>query len=498
MASRGGGQLGRAWRRFQRRSLRARLTVVGVTIVVVAGIAFGVGASSGQTAGAGAPAPSADITALDQASTSSVGVTASTITVAFPVSDLEALSQNLGFGADVEYSEQAKAINLFVDQINENGGIDGRTIKPEIVDINPTDEVAMRSVCKDWTEGSGAVFAVLDGVGTWTGDDQLCITQEGHTPLISQWSTVPAWTEMGSPYLWWTGPNEAQILQATVDWGLSDDLIGPHRSLGIIAGDRPSDQLALKDYLLPDLKKAGVTAVLEPIAADPSEAAATQSDAPLVVQKLRSAGVTSVLPLIPFNVFYPVLQAQTQQQYFPSLLLSDYEFSIESALGLIPYPFSKALNGQEGVTTETLGGVDDDRPYSQGGYDPGDRSCFETWHRAYPQIPKGNQNFYIEEQGPVQGWCQEIRLFAQAAKAAGRDLNRRTFVEAMSTISNFPGGYSPVLSYGPGRFAAPTEYRIVRLHVNLPATSQCKMPKDHIPQLVCWVVVKNWQSLPST
>ena len=496
MASRGGGQLGRVWRRFQRRSLRARVTTVAVTIVVIAGVAYGVGASSGGKAAGGGPVPPADVTALNKASTSSVGVTASTITVAFPVSNLELLSQNLGFETDVEYSEQTKAINLFVDQINDSGGINGRKIKPLIVDIDPTNETAMRSVCKDWTEGSGAVFAVLDGVGTWTGDDQLCITQEGHTPLISQWSTVPDWTQMGSPYLWWTGPNEAQILKATVDWGLSTGLIGPHRVLGIVAGDRPSDQLALNDYLLPDLKAAGVTAVVEPIAADPSEAAATTTDAPLVVQKLRSAGVTSVLPLIPFNVFFPVLQAQTQQNYFPKLLLSDYEFSIESALGLIPYPYTKALNGQEGVTTETLGGIDDDRPYSEGGYDPGDRSCFDIWHAAYPQIPKGNQSFYIEEQGPIQGWCQEIRLFAQAAKMAGRDLNRRTFVEAMSKISNFRGGYSPVLSYGAGTFAGPVQYRVVRLHVNLPPTSQCKMPKNHIPQGVCWVVVQNWKPLP--
>ena len=240
-----------------------------------------------------------------------------------------------------------------------------------------------------------------------------------------------------------------------------------------------------------------MTAVVEPIAADPSEAAATGTDAPLVVQKLHNAGVTSVLPLIPFNVFFPVLQAQTQQNYFPKLLLSDYEFSIESALGLIPYPFTKALDGQEGVTTETLGGADDDRPYADGGYDPGDRSCFDTWHLAYPQVPKGNQNFYIEEQGPIQGWCQQIRLFAQAAKMAGRDLNRRTFVEAMSKISDFAGGYSPVLSYGAGTFAGPAQYRVVRLHVNLPPTSLCKMPKDHIPQGVCWVVVQNWKPLPA-
>jgi hypothetical protein len=499
MASKSGGRAARSWRRFQRRPVAVRVITIAVVVAVIAGIAYGVssGGNDKKSAGPTTTLP-ADITALDQASTSAVGVTAKTITVAFPVSNLDALAGSLGFETDVEYSEQTKAINLFVDQINDSGGINGRKIKPVIVNIDPTNEVDMRSVCKDWTEGSGAVFAVLDGVGTFTGDDQLCITQEGHTPMISQWSTVPSWTSMGSPYLWWTGPNEAQVLQATVNWGVSAGLIGPEHELGIIAGDRPSDQAALQNYLLPDLKKAGVTAVVEPLPAQPTEFAATTSDAPLVIQKLRSAGITSVLPLIPFNAFFPVLQAETSQQYFPKLLLSDYEFSIETSLGLLPYPFDKALDGQEGITTETLGGVDDNRPYSQGGYDPGDRECFDVWHKAYPQIPKGNMNFYIEEQGPVQGWCQEIRLFADAAKMAGRDLNRRTFVEAMAKISNFPGGYSPILTYGPGKFAGPSQYRLVKLHVNIPASDECRMPKKPLgPQTVCWVVEQNWKQLPA-
>ena len=134
---------------------------------------------------------------MDEASTSSVGVTSSTITVAFPISNLTALSSSLGFAGDIEYSEQTKAIDLFVDQINDHGGIHGRRIDPIIVNFDPTNEAAMRALCKQWTEGSGAVFAVLDGVGTWSGDNQLCITQEGHTPLISQWTTVTNWTQEG-------------------------------------------------------------------------------------------------------------------------------------------------------------------------------------------------------------------------------------------------------------------------------------------------------------
>lgn len=470
-----------------------------VVLVAIAGLSYGVSSGSSSK---NSPTPAQNLSpaviALDKASTSSVGVTSKTISVGFPVSNLEGLASNLGFAGDVEYSEQVKAINLFVGQINDSGGINGRKIKPVIVNIDPTNEVDMRSVCKNWTEGSGAVFAVLDGIGDWTGDDQLCITQEGHTPLLSQWSSVPSWAALGSPYLWWTGPNQAQVLEATVEWGLSDGLIGKTKELGIIAGDRPSDQVALKSYLLPDLKKLGIKSVVITIPAEPSEFSETESDAPLVVQKLHSDGIGAVLPLAPFTALFPVLGAETSQSYFPKLLLSDYEFSIESSLGLIPYPYSKALNGQEGITTETLGGTDDDRPYSQGGYDPRVRSCFEVWHKAYPEIPKGNMNFYIEEQGPVQGWCQEIALFAQAAKDAGRNLNRRTFVEAMSKISGFAGGYSPILTYGAGKFAGPTQYRVVRLHVNVPPSDQCRPPRGHNPpQGVCWTIIKNWQPLPS-
>ena len=444
------------------------------------------------------PAPASGATPVDRASTSARGVTKDSINVVFPVVNLQALASVYGFAGDVEYTEQAKAIRLFVGQVNAAGGINGRMINPIITYFDPASESAMRALCKDWTQGSPAAFAVLDGVGDWTGDNQLCVTQEGHTPFIGQWTTVSNWTQEGSPYLWWTGPDDASVLQAVVQWGHRAGLIGGHRKVGVIAGDRASDQLALDDYLLPDLKRIGVRPVVETIPAQPAESAATGSDAPLIVEKLRAAGVDSVIPLMPFNAFLPVLSAETQQKYFPKLLLSDYESSIESALGLLPVPYEKALDGQEGVTTETLGGIDDSRPEAQGGYDPGVRSCWTTWHQAYPQIPKGNMNDFIEEQGPVQGWCQEIRLFAKAAKGAGPHLDRRTFVEAMSRIKDFPGGYSPILSFGPDKFSGPTEYEVVSLHNNVPPTSECRLPLGPLPpQGRCWHIVESWQALPA-
>jgi ABC-type branched-subunit amino acid transport system substrate-binding protein len=435
---------------------------------------------------------------VSEASTSARGVSGSTINVVFPVANLDALASTYGFAGDVEYTEQAEAIHLFVDQVNEGGGINGRTINPIITPYDPANNAEMQKLCVDWTEGNPAVFAVLDGVGTYTGVNQLCVTQQGHTPLLSQWTTVTSFVQEASPYLWWTGPDDGAVLRALVGWGASQGTVGGKSKLGVIVGDRASDQAALHQAFLPDLQRLGVTPLIETIPAQTSEAAATGSDATLVVEKLHQAGVTSVIPLIPFNAFLPVLEAQTQQQYFPKLLLSDYENSIETSLGLLG-PFAKALNGQEGVTTETLGGIDDPRPYAQGGYDPGVRSCWTVWHKAYPGIPKGNLNDDIEEQGPVQGWCQEIRLFAQAAEAAGRDLNRRTFVTAMSQIKNFPGGYSPLLTYGPHTFSGPTQYQVVRLRVNSPPSDTlCRPPPPHQPhEGTCWTPVQGWKRLPA-
>jgi hypothetical protein len=360
----------------------------------------------------------------------------------------------------------------------------------------------MRALCKEWTEGSPPVFAVIDGLGSWSGDNELCITQEGHTPFIGEWTTVTNWTTKGSPYLWWLGPDQAAILDTVVAWADASGYIGTGKTLGIVAGDRASDQLALDDYLLPDLRAVGVThPLVETIGSNPSDTATTSSQAPLIVQRFRAADVSAVLPLLPVNSFFPYLLAETTQQYYPRLLLSDYESTIEIGLGLVPVPFENAIDDQEGVTVQTLGGIDDDRPESQGGYDPGVRSCFDSFRtsRTYPfPAPPVHPGPWIEEQGPIASWCQGIRLFADAARMAGRHLTRRSFVEAMASVSNYPGTLSPLLSYGTNKFYGPVEYRVVRIHNNSAADNQCINNYKGGVQTTCWVVVQNWEPLGSS
>jgi hypothetical protein len=500
--------LARSWGHFVRRPRRTQVRTLVVIGAVVAGVAVWLATSPSSTSSGSAAtaSPSTPTTSgaqsgplpVGDASTSTRGIAGDAINVVFPVVSLSSLAGQEGFAADPEFGEQTKAIQFYVKQVNDSGGINGRHINPIITTFDPTSETAMRALCKTWTEGSPAAFAVLDGLGDWTGDNELCITQEGQTPFIGAWTTVTNWTNEGSPYLWWTGPDQSVVLQAVVDWGLSSHLLGGSRAVGVIAGDRASDQLALNDYLLPDLRRAGVSPVVETMAADPTESATTNAQAPLVIQQLRSAGVTSVIPLIPFNVFFPVLEAETSQQYFPRLLLSDYEVSIEGALGLIPIPYEKALDGQEGLTTQTLAGSTTPSNFTgPKGYDPGVKACWTPWHKAYPQIPAGATTDFIEEQGPVVAWCQAIALFAQAARNAGTDLNRRTFVTAMSKITDFPGTSSPILTYGPDKRYGPTLYKIVRLHNNVPPGPECQLTSQGKAQGTCWTNVTAFTPLPS-
>ena len=502
MAAASSGGLGRAWRRFRRRGPATQIVSVVIVVVVIAGVVAGVVAGSSNATSSNPSSPGADAhgvsgtsgVPVDQASTSSRGVSATTINVVFPVADLGALSGSFGFAGDAEFGVQPAAIHTYVNEINDAGGINGRTINPMIVHYDPTNATTMRSLCKQWTEGSPPVFAVVDGIGTWTGDNQLCVTQEGHTPMIGQWSTVTDWTRAGSPYLWWTGPDQSDILATLVHWASGAGLIGGAIKVGVLAGDRSSDQLALHQYLLPALARLGITPQVETIPANPADSAGTSSAAPLVVQRFKSAGVQSIIPLAPFNVMFPFLAAETHDQYFPKLLLSDYEGSIQSSLGLIPFPYETALEGQQGITVYTLGGTDAPIPESQGGYNAGVNSCYQTWD-AHNKPTDPTVSPYIEEQGPIVLWCQAIRLFATAAKSAGSDLNRRSFVQAMAATTNFTGTVTPVLSYGPTKFAGPVEYQVVSLHNNQPPSPLCVLTYSGKPQGTCWHVVEPWAPL---
>jgi ABC-type branched-subunit amino acid transport system substrate-binding protein len=439
----------------------------------------GPGSGDGSQPGNGFAPDGSALTASDR------GVTATKIKVVFPVADLGPIGQTTGLTSD---EDEPTAITAFVNDINHNGGINGRLIDPEIVKYNPLNDSDMRADCKDWTE-SQEVFAVVDSYG-WHDDHQLCITQEGKTPLISKWTSVTDWTDRGQPNLWWTGPDQVQVIDDLVAYW--KDLLA-HQKYAVIAGDRESDQLAL-GYLKQSLQRAGLP---QPYSFDsiPFTDQAAAAVIPAIVTKYHANNVRVVLPLVSFLSLLQFVQQEDSQyqgqrtdnpatlETPPQMLLSDYESEIQAMLGLTEAKYKKELQNTVGPTTFRLGDNEDPT-----GYTPLGEHCFEAFK---VQDPTFSNN--LEGPGAALTWCQNIYLFAKAAQMAGNQLTRAGFDGAMRQIQGFGGSVNPDLTFGvdPYVYSGPHLYRIVEIHVN----DDHKCPPKATPgeQGSCWLIQQDFQ-----
>ena len=90
---------------------------------------------------------------------------------------------------------------VFVDYINENGGIGGRKIEPvyKKLPADPGPAADPLSLCTAWTEDD-EVFAVLGVFIDFTGDGQLCLTTDHETIHIGHELEQP-WIDESPPGL---------------------------------------------------------------------------------------------------------------------------------------------------------------------------------------------------------------------------------------------------------------------------------------------------------
>ena len=437
---------------------------------------------TGATFAPGGPAPSGSISKVPLTA-SDRGVSPTTIRVVFPWPNLGPIGQATGL--DTSSEDNVRSITTFVNDINARGGINGRKIDPEIVSFNPLDDSDMRSKCIKWTQDE-KVFAVVDSIA-WHDDHQLCITQEGHTPLISGWSAVPLFTQEGNPNLWWTGPDEAAIVQNLVRWAVARHALTPQTKFGIVSADRQQDTISVNQYLLPALRQAGLQAAdVEGMHFDSSDGLDSSIQAPGIVTRMRAKGVTTVIPMLPFLNLSAFMNEAKNQKWNPVELLSDYESGLTAGLGLADAGYANADN-QVGPTSYVLGTHDDTR-----GYDPQGLDCYNVWMKANPGVTPPPAH-WLEATGTAMTWCENIRLFSQAAALAGPSLTRAGFDAAMAKIDHFPGTVVPDLSFSSSRHAGPHQYRTIQIHEN--GDKKCPKKADGGDQGSCWLILSDWQEM---
>lgn len=151
-------------------------------MLVIAVVAAGCTANStGSSNATGTTASTAPGATTPQTRGTGPGVTATTIKLGIAMIDFSCIPKAF---VDEERPKQQAAYQAFVDDINEHGGISGRTIVPVYKSVCPLAATDGLAACTSFSDDSN-VFAVIGEFGQITGDIPLCITKQHNRPLVT-------------------------------------------------------------------------------------------------------------------------------------------------------------------------------------------------------------------------------------------------------------------------------------------------------------------------
>jgi hypothetical protein len=399
--------------------------------------------------------PRSPLTASDR------GVTETTVKVVFPWFDISAYTSASGTTTDEPIEGGPDAISAFVDYVNANGGLDGRTILPQIEDFNPLNETDMQERCRRWAEDD-KVFAVVDS-SAWHSDHQLCVTQDHQTPLLSQLALSEEWPKRGAPYLWWTAPTTEETVTDWVIWAVQTGRLTKDHKIGVVTGVKEEERLG-KAAIERALGNAGIDTSTVDFAEIPGYTADIGLAQPAIaaaVSRMKGEGVDRLMMGLSALVFTSWMNQADAQEFFPLYLLSDFNNTVTTAEALNADQHGKSLKGAIGPTNIRLGEV---APEKGGSYAPAQQRCNDIWRAALPNAKN------MDGSGVAMRWCDNIFLFTEAARRATRAndgvLTRLNWTEAMASIQNVEAGLTPNLSYGPGDYSGATMTKVVELHTD--------------------------------
>ena len=330
------------------------------------------------------------------------------------------------------------AYTALIKQINAKGGINGRKIVPVFEPINPIGTAPAATACTALTEDQ-KVFAVL---GFFQAADTACYVTTHDTPLIGGTLSNAQSSQAKAP--WFNNYLSANDLIPKEMAAFKQEGVFANRKIAVL-GDK-SDQAEV-DLVLSALKKLKVKVVQTALNGVPdTDQAATNSEYAVIAQKFKAAGAKVVIAVGDGGVSWPKALNASQSTYLPRLIVPDAP-DLQTVLS------SKAnYNNAELKGALTAGGAP---PPAVEWNDPAMRRCVATVQAAEPNV-KINNPVTATASTPVtwsapENACQELALFVDIAKAAGKTLNNATFNGGGESLTHItlPGG-GGTYDFGPG------------------------------------------------
>jgi ABC-type branched-subunit amino acid transport system substrate-binding protein len=435
---------------------RPSIWKVGFATLVV--LALAVGAAG--TAGAAASAPLKDL---------GHGVTATDIKVGIAIIDYDSISDFVDF----ERGDQQKTAQVYVDYINDNGGINGRKIVPFYKKYEPIPGRTPDplSLCTSWTEDDG-VFAVLGVFIDFTGQGLLCLTKEHNTIHIGHELEQP-WIDQSPPGLLLTSDTTKESAAKVLINLLDKEGKLKGKTVGILA-DQDSEG-RVKTTVVPALKKAkvktGSTAVLS-ISGTDTSAAQAQLDS--FIEKWKSEKVDTIY-MAGLNISSKQFVEKIKKALPKALLVADSDAVAEQAqdevkAGLNPNPYEGML--------ATTGATASERWANKS---PALQQCVDIYQKATGTTVPGPDQETTNGKGKaveldiaVTDFCGELMMFKTIAEKVGPDLTIKNWQKTVNSFGKITLVPTAIASLCKGKYAADDAFRLVSFNSKQGASGDWK------------------------
>lgn len=395
-------------------------------------------------------------TARASSSDTTQGVTKDSIKVGIPLIDFSAIKDFV----DYKFGDTKKIAQVFVDDINKNGGINGRKLIPVYKEYPPIPggKPDPLSLCTAWAEDD-KVFAVLGVFIDFTGQGQKCLTTEHKVVHIGH-ELDQAWIDDAPGGLLLT----PDATKDSVSASLANLLASTGRLKGktvAVVGDK-NNETRVNDVIVPALKKnkvkTGSTAILSITGTDTT---AAQAQVDSFVEKWKTEGVNAVF--LAGNLVSSKQFAESIKAGLPDAqLITDTDTALAQArdeqnAGKNPNPYEGLLSGTGLTPTE--------RWETKG---PLLQECVDIYEKATgTTIPGPNERKVdsdgktVETDQAVTDFCGELFMFRDIAKKVGPNLtvkNWQKTVDKLGPIALVPDKFSSLCK---GKYAAEDSFRLV-------------------------------------
>jgi ABC-type branched-subunit amino acid transport system substrate-binding protein len=352
---------------------------------------------------------------------SAPGVSKDAIKLGVTYVDLEAI-RNV---TDISHGDYEGSYNAVIDELNKNGGVNGRKVVPVFAKVNPIGTVPAQEACVKLTEDE-KVFAA---VGFFYFDAPLCFVAQHDTPILGGTMTPDRLKQAKAP--WMTLESGAEVTPRVIDTLAKGGAL--KGKLGVVAIATEEKSL-LNAEVLPGLKRNGIKGTVAIIDAPLTDTVAGTQQATTIAERFKSDGIATVLLVgATPSAFTNGLK---NTDYRPRLVGTNFSTFQGAAINKATDP---AL--WKGAVTADIGADFND---------PSLQKCYRTVEKVTGdkifEFPKPGAP---DNQASASSACRYISLFSQLAAAAGKDLTVAGFGKAAAKLGSVTIPGSGTVKYDP-------------------------------------------------